>query len=369
MRKRVWIPLAAVVVACLLLLLFRPAQHQQTTPFEPTEALTNQPGAPERPKSARSQVPSAPANAPMTVPAVTPAPATPASTPAGSNSVNASLLAAWQTPIEFYGKVIDENSNAVAGAKISFYWVETPAENGNRSTNTESDAEGLFSLTGQRGPDLSVSISKEGYYGTRGGAKYGPFGNPDFSPDPRNPVVFTLKKKGTPEPLTALKRNYPVARDGKPLSIDLATGATTAGETGNLVVRCWTDDQGKRSGEKYDWRCLVSIPGNGLVQMDDQFPFLAPEGGYKPSVEINMPADRPDWTSDVDLNFYYRLADGRYGRMTFSMIAGGHHFCMINSFLNPTGSRNLEPLETPPPQAPPPAWLPPGVKAVVPEFK
>jgi hypothetical protein len=362
MRKRVWIPLAAVIVACLLLLL-RSAQHQRTALVEPTEALTNQSRAPERPKSASGQVPTAPAREPMVAPAVPPA-----ATPAGSNSVNGPLLAAWQTPIEFYGKVIDENGNTVAGAKISFHWVETPAENGNRGTNTESDAEGLFSLTGQRGPDLSVSISKEGYYGTRGSAKYGPFGNPEFSPDPRNPVVFTLKKKGSPEPLLALKRNYAVSRGGKPLSIDLVTGATTAGETGNLVVQCWTDDHGKRSGEKYDWRCIVTIPGNGLTQTDDQFPFLAPENGYTPSVEINMPSDRADWKSDVDLKFYYQLADGRYGRMTFSMIAGGHHFCMIDSFLNPTGSRNLEPLETPP-AATPPAWLPPGVKAVVPEFK
>jgi hypothetical protein len=31
--------------------------------------------------------------------------------------------------------------------------------------------------------------------------------------------------------------------------------------------------------------------------------------------------------------------------MIFSMIAGGHHFCMINSVLNPSGSRNLEPAQ------------------------
>ncbi len=36
------------------------------------------------------------------------------------------------------------------------------------------------------------------------------------------------------------------------------------------------------------------------------------------------------------------MADGRYGRMTFSMIAGGQHFCMIDSFLNPSGARNWE---------------------------
>lgn len=269
-----------------------------------------------------------------------------AQTLATTNPVAAMRLALWQTPIEFYGKVVDENSNAVAGANVGFHWTEIPAEDGNRTTNTESDTEGLFSLHGQRGPSLMVSVSKEGYYAPhRGqwGFKYGPGGNPDFSPDARNPVVFSLRKKGVPETLVALKRNYPVARDGTPLSIDLVTGATSTREAGNLVVRCWTEDQGKSSGQKYDWHCRVTIPGGGIVPTDEEFAFVAPETGYKPSTEITMQAERADWTSDVDLKFFFRLADGRYGRMTFSMIAGGQHFCMIDSVLNPAGSRNLEP--------------------------
>jgi hypothetical protein len=114
------------------------------------------------------------------------------------------------------------------------------------------------------------------------------------------------------------------------------------GENGNLVVQCWTHDEGKARGQRYDWHCRVTIPGGGIVTTDEEFAFLAPESGYKTAAEINMPADRPDWKSDVDLKFFYRLADGRYGRMTLSMIAGGQHFCMVDSFLNPSGSRNLE---------------------------
>jgi hypothetical protein len=88
---------------------------------------------------------------------------------------------------------------------------------------------------------------------------------------------------------------------------------------------------------------VLAVPGGGLVRTNEEFAFLAPESGYEPSFEINMLADRPDWNSQVDLKFYYLLRDGRYGRMTFSMIAGGQHFCMIDSVLNPSGSRNLEP--------------------------
>jgi hypothetical protein len=47
--------------------------------------------------------------------------------------------------------------------------------------------------------------------------------------------------------------------------------------------------------------------------------------------------------TETTTNLPMQVADGRYGRMTFSMIAGGQHFCMIDSVLNPSGSRNLEP--------------------------
>ena len=113
------------------------------------------------------------------------------------------------------------------------------------------------------------------------------------------------------EPLVSLKRNYSIPRDGTPVSVNLDTGATAPGGRGNLVVRCWTE-RGKRSGEKYDWHCRVTLPDGGIVLADEEFPFVAPEAGYKPSAEINMPADRADWTSDVDLRFFFRLADGRY---------------------------------------------------------
>jgi len=86
----------------------------------------------------------------------------------------------------------------------------------------------------------------------------------------------------------------------------------------------------------------VSVPDGGLILTDKELDFVAPENGYRASAEITMPADRPNWKDDVDLKFFYRLRDGRYGRMTFSMIAGGDHFCLIESFLNPSGSRNLE---------------------------
>ena len=340
MRKRIWIPLVIVLAVCLLLL-FKTKQHQRSALPEQGEAPTNQASQPEQPKAVENRRTSNTSQPPPLPPSATPL----AQALATTNPMAAMRLAMWQAPIEFYGKVVDENSNVVVGAQVSFHWVEIPAPEGNRTSTTESDGGGLFSLHGKHGPSLKVSVSKEGYYAPHRG-EWGftyALGPGVISPDPQNPVIFNLRKKGMGENLIGVKQNYRVARDGTPLGIDLITGKASIGGNGDFVVQCWTQDEGKPSGSKYDWRCVVTVPGGGVVTNNDEFAFLAPENGYVLTNEIAMPADRTNWTSDVDLKFYYRLADGRYGRMTFSMIAGGQHFCMIDSILNPSGSRNLEP--------------------------
>jgi len=205
-------------------------------------------------------------------------------------------LETWQKPIEFYGKVIDENSNSVAGVNIHFRWSEEPSENGMRTSDTQSDSDGLFSLTGKQGRSLTVWFNKDGYYSSHNGQMGFNYAlGPDIiAPNPFNPVIFRLQKKGTPETLIAVKRNYGIPRDGTPVSIDLSTGATATAASGNFVVRCWTQDAGKQSGEKYDWRCTVSFPGGGAATNSAEFAYQAPVSGYTPSLEISMPVDRPD---------------------------------------------------------------------------
>lgn len=242
---------------------------------------------------------------------------------------------------DFYGKVIDQYGQPVAGADVT---VEINLMIGRGGTQrTQTDANGFFQFTGLRGRSLNITPEKKGYLLSQHGLGLKGLNGPETGPT--NRTVYSMWKLGGAEPLDGLKRNYRIPRDGTPVSIDLATGATKVGENGNLVVRCWTQDVGKRSGEKYDWRCLITVPGGGVVPINEEFPFQAPESGYVLTSEITMPANRTNWTSDVDLKFYYRLADGHYGRMTFSMIAGGDHFCMIDSVMNPSGSRNLEPAQ------------------------
>jgi len=262
-----------------------------------------------------------------------------------SNAAYQKIIANWQAPIEFYGKVIDENSNAVVGANVSFYWFEQPTENGNKSFTTQSDAEGLFLLKGARGPTLAVSVSKEGYYSSKEREhpvfRYGSFAGDDFSPDPRNPVVFHLKKKGTSESLVKWKRNYRISRDGTPFQINLSTGEPAKAGMGDFTIQCPTENP-KEGEQRYNWHCRLAILNGGMVRTDEEFPFSAPETGYTPTIDIDMPADAKEWSDEARFKFYYHLADGRYGRISFSMIAHGQNFCLIDCVQNPSGSRNLE---------------------------
>ena len=341
MKTRILLICSVVLALAVLLLLRRGNEPGKGETVEIGEAKTNQSSQPAHPVNVE-QRPDPAASIESNTPAMAAV-----SDPIGPKTTNAyyqELLAEWQVPIEFYGKVVDENSNAVPEANVRFRWIETPTEEGEKMSTNQSDSAGLFSLHGKRGRSLTVWVSKDGYYASHGGQSGFVYalGSKIHSPNPDNPVIFNLKKKGTLENLVVVKRTHGMPRDGVPVSLDLFTGKTTTEADGGLVIQCWTDDRGKQRGEKYDWHSRVTIPGGGLVISDKEFDFIAPEEGYVPFIEVNMPADRSDWRNDVDLKFFYRLSGGAYGRMTLSLIAGGGHFFVVESFLNPSGSRNLE---------------------------
>jgi hypothetical protein len=251
----------------------------------------------------------------------------------------------WRTPIEFYGEVVDENTNPVTGAKVDFDCNDTSAT-GTSFYHTQSDANGLFSIKDIKGKLLGVNVSKEGYYSylPHGNSFYYAGQNQNFVPDAGNPVVFRLRKKGPGEALIHFNKSFPVPKDGTPIQIDLATGNQTASSQNAFEIECWTNDAEKKSGWKFDWKCQVSVPGGGLQIYDEQFPFLAPEENYVAADEIDMTVN-PDvpWTQDIKRSYFIRTGDGKYARMDFRMIAHGDHFCTIDSYFNPSGSRNLEP--------------------------
>jgi hypothetical protein len=341
MRKQIWIPCIIVLIACLLLL-FR-ATRQHTIAMQDTgEIVTN-----EQTQSAQIRV-GAKIQIPSPTQIVSTASGAVSNMPPSvySNPFFQKILPAWQMPIEFYGKIEDENSNSVAGANITFGWSEFPTEEGARRSTAISDTDGLFSLHNKRGPSLDVWVSKEGYYASHGGQKAFDYMG-GINPDPQNPVVFFLRKKGKGEAL--IENKFPAAigqiwqlhHDGTPIELDLLNGGQASAGNGQLKLELWRDISDLNK-QPFDWKLQITAAGGGLVPTDEEFPFTAPQSGYQTSIVIDMPATNQNWQSEIRNNYYLQLPNGKYGRISLYLLARNGVFT-VQSAINPTGSRNLEP--------------------------
>lgn len=347
MRKRVWITCSVALLICLLLLILHGSKEQRqisasqqgTSPGNPPGPTTNY-----QPKEKQHQVPGAVSNGLSAL-------ENPQSSRLqASNARYQQVLSDWQAPIDFYGKVIDENSNAIAGASVQFSWTEIPLRPDEKAS-TQSDSEGLFSLRNKRGPTLNVSVGKEGYYATRPQLHSFSYalGSDRFSPDPQTPVVFRLRKKGIGEQLIHVggvglhtMRDFLLNADGKPTEVSLRDGRSTPAGGGDVKVEFKAGPALDNSPSRITWQCQITIPGGGLISTDEEFPFLAPESGYQPSDDLTISGT--NWTEEVDKQYYVQLPNGYFGRVNLHIIGvADRPFFRMESFLNPTGSRDLEP--------------------------
>ncbi len=258
-------------------------------------------------------------------------------------------------PIDFYGKVIDHEGAPVADAVVSYSANNNPDPTGSGSRGeTRTNSHGFFTIK-TKGVSIHVEVMKDGYYrakevnGQRG--SYGGFrnhdnlGNMDVAvPDKESPAVFVLRKMGAFHPLVVPgRKRIPVARDGTPTEISFSTGQTVSDGKGDLRVEVWTNDSASNAKGRYDWRCRVSVPSGGLVERTGQFDFEAPTEGYASSVELSQSEAAERWQPSMDKQFFIRLGDDRYARINFKIVAGGDHFIVLETFLNPDpGNRGLE---------------------------
>jgi hypothetical protein len=349
MRKQFLILCSLVLVGCLVLLLTSRHTKKPELP-RPMKAMINPSNQGGTPKSLQNSV-----KIDHQSVRVPPVQATTniiyvETSPGKSNAINAYLLSQWQAPIEFYGKVVDENSNPVADANIHFSWQEIPAEDAMRTLDTKSDSDGLFSLQHARGWTLDVSVGKAGYYTSQrdnSSFRYGSLGGGKFHPDSRNPVIFHLLKKGAG--VSLIQKDFPpgmgqiwqLHHDGTPIELDLLNGSQNVNGSGQLKLELWRD-LSNPNAKQFDWKLQISTLGGGLIPTDEEFAFQAPKNGYQPSIVINMPATNQDWLGELRTKYYIHLPNGDYGRIDLYFLPYNGVFT-VHSAINPTGSRNLEP--------------------------
>jgi hypothetical protein len=348
MRKQIWLPCILLLAICCTLLVW-PGSHRPAKQgiAEISVVVTNQPVNTGQVRKSEATSAAQPAVAPNSLTTMF----APSATIEESNSERQKIVGIWRVPIDFYGRVVDQSNNVIAGAQVRFHWVETPDSGGNRDAITSSDANGLFTLHGAHGPSLRVDVAKEGYYSSserdHPPFKYGPFAMGDFAPDPLNPVVFHLHSKG--KGVNLINSSFPTGmgqiaqlrHDGTPVEINLLDGLRAPAGTGQLKLELWRDIS-QPNGKAFDWTFQISVPGGGLVKAEDEFAFEAPETGYQPSLEVDMPATNGNWVESFTSQFYLQMPDDKFARINLYLSAYNGAFT-VKSAINPSGSRNLEP--------------------------
>ena len=205
-----------------------------------------------------------------------------------------------------------------------------------------SDGAGLFSITGISGKHMTVQVTKEGYDREtskgRSSYEYAGFWEPSYhKPDPNNPVIFHLRKRGEPAPLVSSEGKF-VMTFGTPSPIPMPQVAGTASP---VKVTVFENDAKTRR-----WKAQVSVDdGGGIMPALEEFPFEAPTEGYHASIDLDQESPRPPGWQDLDEGgwFYIKTAQG-YGLLKLRQMRGKktlHYEILLNS----KGGTNLEPAQ------------------------
>jgi hypothetical protein len=251
----------------------------------------------------------------------------------------------WKQDICFYGKVEDYNGLPIGHASVHSEWSDL-SKGGTSARRLSTKSDGTFSLLGVRGKRLAMRIRKDGYYpmshvGNPLSFEYAnPFEPNYLIPDPKNPVIFRLRKIGVTAALVHERSELEVSTDGVSTNVGLASGR--GGE--RISVELWTSKPWppRPMHPPYDWAIIVKLPSGGFLVHDQEYPFEAPETGYTEILAIEMTADRGDWQQGIEKQaFFVAGTPPRYGRLTLRT-HGATRYVFLDYYLNPDGSRNLE---------------------------
>jgi len=129
--------------------------------------------------------------------------------------------------------------------------------------------------------------------------------------------------------------------DGTPVEYNFNTGKFVGAGQGQL--RAEVKVEGSMQ-QRFSWWYRISVPSGGLARRTHEFDFVAPENGYVEALEGRINATDFSWRGAFNGDYFIRLPNGTFGRVTFSISSGRDSFIfrIDHAAINPTGSRNLE---------------------------
>lgn len=337
MKKRRWTILTLLLLLLLLLFLWwrsRQSQAPEPQATPPTAAVSPSP----TPKAGERAAPT---------------PAAPVAAPTKREQMSNLLGGLNHKDIEFYGKVVDQAGTPLPDVAVyASVLYNTGLTSGMDKSETRSDAEGLFSISGMKGRTLGLSLVKPGY--EYDGEK-GPFhftelvGEKDrYTPDRKNPVILTMWKLQGAEPMAQFDRHsFKLPADGTPVRVNLATGKQVA-DGGDIIIE--TKHPLAEPGiwlQRYPWSVAISAPGGGLIESTSRRMYQAPESGYATTLTYQETGKEESFKGQFDKRFYVKTGVGVYARLVVDLSTQTNpkypSTIGIIWWLNPKpGSRNLE---------------------------
>ena len=234
------------------------------------------------------------------------------------------FLEKTQGPITFYGRVVDEHERPVPAVEVVVEWNDLSAYMSSldekdvrrKSLILKSDLDGSFHVDAVVAPGLEFSVSMPGFYSSRRNLRSISYSE-SLAADRNRPVVFHLQKKGPGTDL--ITSQYGVLRDfefsaprnGTPVVVDFFNRKLAA--SGQLQLS-QVQPEYLQAKQAKSWSFRMEIPDGGFVEQSDEFPFEAPEAGYRPVVQFDFKLGETNWT--VRLSKKYDIAFGeprRYG--------------------------------------------------------
>lgn len=272
-----------------------------------------------------------------------------------------------ESPVEFYGKVLDQGDKPVVGVVIRCSWPFMTSMDGLQVKSGGPD--GRFEVKGRKAMEMIFSvIPPDGYRKTETSSQRFQFADESESfnqiykqkgksiqakhqPDPANPVVFKIKKIGAADVLYKANQGADILpRDGSPryYSVSAPSGKGVAQPSAHSIeVRLFSSKEpDDNSIVPASWSMRIGVPGGGVQLLDAKKNPLtstydelyAPEGGYHDELAFEFPDTMPEWRPQFEKEFLFRFSDNTYGHAT---ISGDWKRVRIESLYNPSGSRNL----------------------------
>ena len=256
-------------------------------------------------------------------------------------------------PIVFYGKLIDQFGNPLAGAEITgstiIYNGQTSRALGKRLPSVMPMVCSDSMLA--KGESLGVMPRKQGYALATSGTefKYSHLYQGYHVADPNNPVVIKMWKQQGAEPLLRISQRYKLHPTDEPLNFDLLTGKVVP-LGGDIEITVGRAPGIVSERTLQDWSVRVEAVDGGLMDSSGQeaVTYWAPESGYQQSDSFIFSTNAPHkWSGGFTQGFFFTSRNGQiYGKLGLSFHINsepdGFMNVVFGGVLNTNGSRNWE---------------------------